>query len=152
MFVQIIYGSEDYKKACEVRQHVLRKPFGFDLYTEDLTQEASYKHFGLRRDEEIIACLIAIPSGQHEIQFRQMAVAPKWQNHGFGKLLLSKAENLLVSEGIQKMWLNARQTATNFYLKMGYHTVGDIFYELNIPHYKMEKFIKTVDKVHFWES
>lgn len=143
MFIEIPYASEAYYQAFELRQAVLRKPFGFDLNDEDLTQENSYRHFGLQHEETVIACLIAIPKSFQEVQFRQMAVDPHWQGKGLGRQLLQSAENTLLHEGIQKIWLNARQKALGFYLKMGYQSVGEKFYELNIPHYKMEKYVSV---------
>jgi predicted GNAT family N-acyltransferase len=39
----------------------------------------------------------------------------------------------------QKIYLHAQTTAIDFYQKYGFQSVGDLFYECEIPHYKMEK-------------
>ncbi|WMN11692.1 GNAT family N-acetyltransferase [Marivirga salinae] len=71
----------------------------------------------------------------------QMAIKPKHQKLGIGKEILNhlllKCENM----GLDAIELNARETAINFYIKMGFETSGDKYpsQKTGIIHQKMIK-------------
>jgi predicted GNAT family N-acyltransferase len=48
---------------------------------------------------------------------------------------------ILKQKGIQKIYCHARASAVPFYENLGFQTVSDQFLEVNIPHFKMQKFI-----------
>ncbi len=69
-----------------------------------------------------------------------MATAAAHQGQGYGRELLSSAENLLRQRGVGLLWCNARVVALEFYRKMGYEESGDPFELPQIgTHYKMFK-------------
>lgn len=77
---------------------------------------------------------------QNAYQLRGMAVVREYHKKGFGKILLTFAETLLLRKSIRCIWMNARISAVAFYKKLGYNTIGDVF---EIPkigaHYVMFK-------------
>ena len=75
-----------------------------------------------------------------QYQIRGMATSAPHQGQGFGKQLLTEAENRLKENGVEFIWCNARVVALNFYTKMGYAIHGSEFEMPEIgPHYKMFK-------------
>jgi predicted GNAT family N-acyltransferase len=56
----------------------------------------------------------------------------------FGKYLMAQMKEYAKSQGATKLRLHAQTQAVSFYEKLGFHTVGDIFEEANIPHVTME--------------
>jgi GNAT superfamily N-acetyltransferase len=70
---------------------------------------------------------------------RQVAVLPQLQGQGIGTMLVQYSENLARQAGFQRMILHARETAVPFYEKLGYARVGNLFEEVTIRHWKMEK-------------
>ena len=70
---------------------------------------------------------------------RQVAVAENRQKQGIGQRLVAYSETWAQRNAFEKMTLHARETAVPFYLKLGYTTVGERFFEVGIPHFKMEK-------------
>jgi predicted GNAT family N-acyltransferase len=68
-----------------------------------------------------------------------MAVPNSMQGKGVGRALMIFAENIARDLGYRKLCMHARTTAVGFYQKLGYHTAGDEFTEVTIPHYVMEK-------------
>ncbi|WP_422083881.1 GNAT family N-acetyltransferase [Ulvibacterium sp.] len=77
---------------------------------------------------------------QNAYQLRGMAVVKEHHKKGFGKILLTFAEALLLQKVIPCIWMNARIGAVDFYKKLGYGTIGNVF---EIPkigmHYVMFK-------------
>ena len=138
MNIKIIqYDSDEYKQECELRHKVLRIPLGMNLYDEDLTKERDYLHIGLFVHDEIKACAIAIVKGFPQI--KQVAVDEEDQGKGYGKIIMEAIEAELIKLGYKRWFVNSRKTALPFYEKLEYKCVGEDFFEVNIPHVKMEK-------------
>lgn len=103
-------------------------------------------HFGLYDNEDIAGVIsvfrAANPAFTDELQFqiRGMAVLPQHQKKGFGEQLVQHAEEYVKQAGGNLIWFNAREAATGFYKKTGYHITGSPF---DIPgvgtHYVMYK-------------
>ncbi len=133
------YKSPEYEKALVLRDRVLRKPLGLTFSAEELKKDEGDIHFGLFEGEVILACLILTRTDNQRMKMRQVAVDDNYQGKGLGKELSEAAEDYALESGFNVMFCNARKTAVPFYQKLGYHTVGDEFTEVNIPHYYMEK-------------
>ena len=81
-------------------------------------------------------------SGQ-QYQLRGMATLDGSQGKGYGKLLLQEAEAILKRKDIDIIWCTARVVAIDFYKKMGYQLISEIFEVPQIgPHYVMFKKLK----------
>lgn len=138
--LEIEFGSDAYKKECDLRNAVLRIPLGLSLFEEDLSLEIQQLHFGLfDESNNLMACAIAVVCSPKEAKIRQMAVSPEHQGKGCGSSIIHFIEAKLVKQGITHLHMHARMTAVNFYEKLGYVRGGQEFVEVGIPHVKMEK-------------
>ena len=142
-FAEIAYGSPDYQETLIHRDRILRRPLGLELSADDVLNEESQRHFILRDEKEILAGLITLPPQETTIKIRQMWVQKNRQGSGLGKHLLDGVAQVLSHEGITTLTLHARETARAFYEKCGYHTHGEPFLEIGIPHIAM---IRQLDK------
>ena len=142
-FAEIAYGSPDYQETLIHRDRILRRPLGLELSADDVLNEESQRHFILRDEKEILAGLITLPPQEATIKIRQMWVQEDLQGSGLGQRLLEKVAQVLSHEGITTLTLHARETARAFYEKCGYHTHGEPFLEIGIPHIAM---IRQLDK------
>lgn len=139
-FRTIAFGSAEFQMECALRNKVLRRPLGLDLYDEDLSQEATQMHFGLfDQNNGLIACVVAIKQSPTEAKIRQMAVNPENVGQGHGRAIIELMEDYLVGRGIKQLSMHARVSALGFYKKLGYEQVGEEFTEVGIPHIKMQK-------------
>jgi predicted GNAT family N-acyltransferase len=137
---EIRHGSTEYQQECALRQEVMRKPLGLNLYDEDLVAERGQIHFGLFDEkDQLLACVIAVPVTATEAKVRQMAVRPPLQGKGCGRLLLEAAEKVLAQRGFTDLYLHSRMTAIGFYEHLGYQRKGPDFMEVGLPHVKMRK-------------
>ena len=136
------FDSDDYLKTLQLRESVLRVPIGQKLSMADTSDEAQQLHFGIFKDCELIACVVAKPlDTRATIKLRQMAVSPCFQGQSFGKTLIGSTEKILRQKGYMSIEMSARQTAIGFYEKLGYRTVGDVFMEIGIAHIAMHKYL-----------
>jgi len=136
---EIKYQTEDYNQELKLRDQVLRKPLGLSLYDENLKAEKDDFHIGAYANDHLIGVLILTKQNKKEIKMRQVAVSEQWRSINVGTALVRYAEHYAKNEGYEIVLLHARKTAREFYMKLGYESVGEEFLEINIPHYCMRK-------------
>jgi len=136
---QIDYGSEEYIKMVALRNQILRKPLGLEYSDDELAQEKKETLIAAFEEDEILGCCVLSNIGNGRYRLRQMAVKNEVQGKGIGASIMSFAETIAKDKGFKFMVLHARETAVGFYEKFGYKVVGDVFIEVNLPHYLMEK-------------
>jgi N-acetylglutamate synthase-like GNAT family acetyltransferase len=135
----IDHGTREYKQMVHLRNEILRKPLGLTFTDEELEQEKEDVLMGAFEDDRLLGCCVLTRMDAVTVRLRQMAVPNNMQGKGIGRALMIFAENIARDLGYRKLCMHARTTATGFYQKLGYSTTGDIFTEVTIPHYIMEK-------------
>lgn len=136
----IEFGTPEYDACLALRNEVLRKPLGLEFNPEQIEKE--WDQTCLSANEEsgrIVGCLLLEARDEHHVKMRQVAVAPEWQSKGVGSQLVKASEQWARRHTFRVMELHARDTAVMFYTKLGYHTDGDQFKEVGIPHFRMLK-------------
>lgn len=133
-----------------VRHPVLRKGKPIASCHFDGDALPTTQHFGLYENDKIEGVISLFEKNNplfednHQLQIRGMAVMENNQGKGFGKLLVTHAEELLKSQNAYLIWFNARENAVGFYQKMGYEIMGNAF---DIPdvgiHYVMWKKLRS---------
>jgi hypothetical protein len=144
VFEEIVFGTDEYRLECGLRNDVLRKPLGLSLTVEELAREEDQLHFGLfELDGNLVACVVAVKLSPTDARIRQMAVSPTHQRKGLGKRLMNELEANLRSRGFTNLVLHARASAVGFYETLGYTIVGDEFMDVTVPHFRMVKVIAS---------
>ncbi|MBK9637828.1 MAG: GNAT family N-acetyltransferase [Bacteroidetes bacterium] len=70
------------------------------------------------------------------IKLERFAILPLYRNNGAGSALV-KAVLADVLPYQKMIYLNAQVPAMNLYKRAGFEEEGELFYEANIPHFKM---------------
>ncbi len=142
MEIRIIkYQSEDYLKAIQLREKILRLPLGLTLTKEFLEQDKEQYHFALFENERILSSLTYKIMSETSIKMRQVATDKHLQGRGLGKKLVLYSEEYMKKKGYSHIILHARDSAIIFYDKLNYISFGEEFEEVGLPHIKMEKYI-----------
>ncbi|MBS6163052.1 MAG: GNAT family N-acetyltransferase [Clostridiales bacterium] len=136
---EIPWRSAAYQAELELRQDILRRPLGLDLYQENLAAEEQDTHIGAFCAGTLVGTLLVKAPHDGRVQLRQAAVRADCRGRGIGAGMFRFAETLCRARGHRLLWLNARRTAEGFYLRLGYRRTGEEFLELGIPHIRMEK-------------
>ena len=140
MALRIIdYDSGEYKQMLNLRNMLLRKPLGLTFDEEELEKEKNDILLGCFDDEKLEGCCLLTATGPKTVRLRQMAVVSGLQGKGIGKVLMQFAENIARDRGYNKIMMHARKTAVGFYEKLGYRKTSDMFEEVTLEHYVMEK-------------
>ncbi len=139
--VIIEFNSREYREELKLRNKILRKPIGMNIYDEDLDDDISDIHIGAFIDDRLIGCLLLKRIDNKLIKMRQVAVNEEYQGKSIGSKMVRYAEDFARSQGYQKLILHARKNAVIFYKRLNYEVSGEEFLEVNIPHYPMEKYL-----------
>jgi ribosomal protein S18 acetylase RimI-like enzyme len=142
MIIEIRTPNSDmeWQNYYDLRYRILRKPWAQLLGSERNEGDATGIHLAIFENRIIKAIARLDISGEHTGQVRFVAVETNEQGKGFGKLIMDEAEKISKERGDRKMILHARETALNFYHKLGYKLVEKshlLFGE--IQHFLMEK-------------
>ena len=137
---EIPFGGEEYAQCLRLRDEVLRRPLGLNLFAEDLSGEGNCRHIAALRGEKAAgtAQLLPDPERPGAMRVRQVAVSADCRGQGLGRKMLDFAVRLAVREGFSAVTVHARETAAGFYRKMGFIQTGPGFLEVGIPHLPME--------------
>lgn len=142
-FEIVDHGSNGFYQALALRDEVLRAPLGLFFSGEDILAEKEYHHFILSVEGRVLATAQMLPIQKSIYKMRQVAVDFEFQSQGLGSKLIEFIENWSVNNSIDKIVLHARETAIEFYKKRRYEIIGDVFTEVGIPHFFMEKHISS---------
>ena len=135
----IDHDTKEYEQMVHLRYEILRKPIGLQFEKEELEKEKEDVLMGAFEDGRILGCCLLTKVDTQTVRLRQMAVPNSMQGKGIGRALMVFAENIARDLGYKKLIMHARKTALGFYEKLGYHTSGNEFEEVTIPHFVMEK-------------
>lgn len=140
----IKYGTKEYEDTLALRNKVMRVPLGLDIYQEDFSCEKNAIIIGMFDEQNLVG--VGVMSHDHtSYKVEYLCVDSDIQSHGFGGRLLEQLESIARKKGATKISMDARVSAKNFYLRHGYHEVGDVFLLDFAPveHIVMEKYLEV---------
>lgn len=125
----------------KLRFEILRKPWGQDENTvRDEWEDQSLHVLMIDENGNAIATGRLQYNSGTEGQIRSMAVAKEFQGQGLGTKVLKFIEEQAMEKKYQKIILDARDLAVEFYKKNGYKIEGDSYTLFDvIPHFRMSK-------------
>ena len=96
-------------------------------------------HIAIFHKKELIAYGRLSALGNGEFQISQMVVSPSYQRQGYGTKVLLKLMEVAEDKQAKAIILKARTTATNFYIKQGFQSTGEVYSSSStgVPHIKM---------------
>lgn len=103
-----------------------------------LPEDDQGQHYGLFFRNELAGVVSLFDSGAGRWQFRKLAVLEKYQRNRLGSALV---QHLLLETkrlGGDVLWCNARASATGFYEKFGFISLGEHFTRNGIDYLIME--------------
>lgn len=130
-----IKDRESANIAFEIRRKVFVEEQHVDQREEYDEHEDEARHYLLFADDK--------PAGtarwrltNNGIKLERFAVLPAFRNKGAGSALVRKVLEDVVALN-KPIYLHSQAAAVSLYRRAGFEQEGDLFYEANIPHYKM---------------
>ncbi len=137
----VAYQSSDYHDVVSLRSKILRAPLGLKFSRNDLKADQEEIIIGLFDQSKLLGCVQLRPIDKNTIKLRQMAIDTPFQRQGLGQKLINFAEGTARKKNYKTIVLHARKEAVNFYKKLNYRICSELFEEVGIPHFKMQKTI-----------
>ncbi|WP_324027540.1 GNAT family N-acetyltransferase [Maribacter sp. BPC-D8] len=97
-------------------------------------------HYGLILGNELIS-VISLFINDGEAQFRKFATLENYQGKGYGSLLLNEIMQISANQSLTRIWCNARQNKTDFYIKFGMTITEKTYVKSGIDFVVMEKIL-----------
>lgn len=142
-FRTILPFTPAYEEMVALRMKVLLEPIGVPPSYINPEKEAGDSLVGAYMDNILVGCCILTAINEATVQLRQMAVAADLQAKGVGRQILYFAEGLAREKGYKLLLMHARDNVVPFYRKCGYIISGELFFEVGIPHRKMQKNLRA---------
>ena len=135
----IEYGTEDYERSIDIRNHAFRIPWGLNIRDEDLTGDQNMDMYGGYLDGTMIATIFLTADDEKTARIKSVAILEEYRVHGLGTYLMNFIEDIARQRGYTKAHLMGRVSVEGFYHKLGYKTLSQPFDYNTIPHIEMEK-------------
>ncbi|MDQ6848225.1 MAG: GNAT family N-acetyltransferase [Candidatus Dormibacteraeota bacterium] len=125
----------------ELRTRVLRNHLPGSPAHAPSDDLADTWHLGAFRGDRLVGVVTVFPQdapghpGVAAQRFRFMAVEPSDQGTGAGSALMKSVIGRARARGDRLLWANGRDTALDFYVRLGFEVVGEGFTESNLPHH-----------------
>jgi len=145
-------NPKEFEQYYHLRWEILRKPFLQAKGSEKDDLDSQAIHRAIFDEHGNVIAVARLHFFQHlQGQIRYMAVTDKYQGKGLGQQLILALEQYAVTFGINKIMLQAREQAVNFYKKLSYHELGFSHSLYNqLKHFTMEKSL-TINGSHLAE-
>ena len=133
-------SKEEWSYYYDLRFRILRKPLGKERGSERNDGDETGIHLTLYDNGELKAITRLDQPESNIGQVRFVAVETGSHGRGYGRLIMEEAESISQQRGDQKMILQARENALEFYKKMNYSIIEKSYLLFDqIQHYLMEK-------------
>lgn len=139
----IAHNSDAYHEVVALRYRVLRAPLGLTFTPEMLAAESENTHLAIYVEDRLAGCLMLERQDANTVKMRQVAIDTALQGKGFGRTLITFAEQIVHRQGYKNIRLMSRETVVPFYARLGYTAVGEIFEEVTLPHQEMRKTLES---------
>jgi len=141
--IEVEFGSDKYNQLLELRLDVLHDSLSDEFI--DGFSEGSCLHVACvdNIEDKVIGGYMLLPVDNNIIRIMQVVVDDKYRGQGIGKDLVAYAEKLAIKNNYKKIVMHARISAVDFYTKLDYKMIGNVFEEKGISFLKMgKKFLK----------
>ena len=133
------FYSTEYEQMVSLRITELLDPIGVPPSYIESEKEKHDLFIGAFENREMIGCCVLTPKTEDTLQLRQMAVRSDYRGKGVGTAIVEFAEEIARENNFSVLMMHARDAVINFYQKCGYAISGAQFFEVGIPHHKMQK-------------
>ncbi len=118
--------KEDFKAYYAVRYRVLREPWGEAKGTEKDDFEAISQHLMAVVEEtgEVVGAIKWLEKSSEVAWLSHVAVLPRWQKQGIGRLLVQAVEKAACDAGYHFIGANSRLNSTSYFERLGYQIKG----------------------------
>ena len=129
-----------YNNLCSDSLMIRKKVFVDEQGFKDEFDETdkTCSHIVLYDNEKSIATCRFFKEGEN-YHIGRVAIIKEYRGQGLGNKIMQVAENEILKEGGKTIEVSAQVRVSDFYKKLGYNKVGDIYFDEYCEHIRMVK-------------
>ncbi|MFP4661070.1 MAG: GNAT family N-acetyltransferase [Halanaerobiales bacterium] len=135
--VKRVDNEIELEKVFELRYQVFVKEQGVPLSIERDKYDQSAEHVMALSGDKVVGCGRIVFNKDYG-KIGRVAVDSEYRRQGVGRMICQELIQIARDQGSKKVILHAQFDSRDFYKKLGFKMVGDIFIEADIKHIKME--------------
>ena len=133
--IKTVESQQEYKKIINIRKKVFIEEQKVPLDIEIDEYELEATHFIVYLNKEPIGC--ARIRFNNFAKLERIAILKKHRSRGFGTKLTEYLIDYCHKKNISDIRLNSQLYVADFYEKIGFKKVGEVFFEAGIKHVEM---------------
>ncbi|MFW6269079.1 MAG: GNAT family N-acetyltransferase [Bacillota bacterium] len=135
--IKTVENKKEFDQVLRLRYRVFVEEQGVPVELERDDKDEEAVHVIAEIDNQTVGCgRIVFTEGKAKIG--RLAVDKNWRQQGIGSKICLSLINIARTQGYDKVILHAQLDSVEFYKRLGFATVSDIFEEAGIDHIKME--------------
>ena len=118
-------SPKDIDELDELLWRILWQPLGFprDVHQEFKVEGESVELVA-KESGRVTGGVVAVWTGDTEVELRHLAVAPEAQNQGTGRRLIESVVEIVRPKGCRRVHTIARNTSVDFFRSLGFKTAS----------------------------
>ena len=143
MIVTVVNNRIDKKHVLNIRHAVFvnEQKVPIEEEIDEFDESDSVIHLlGTHQSTQIAASRIRFVDNYAKLE--RIAVLKEFRGKQFGADMVKAMEEVILTEDCIHAVLNAQTYAEEFYKKLGYTKISDVFMDAGIPHITMDKKLK----------
>ena len=129
-------------KNFQIRLEVFNKeqnvPYELDMDLAEFNGEMFL--YTDESEENYVACA-RILYEKDRIHLGRVAVLKEYRGKGYATKMIYAIERIVKTMGVKEIYVEAQLTAKAFYEKLGYQSYGEVFWDANMEHTYMRKYV-----------
>ena len=139
--IKKVENEEEFEKALNVRFRVFVDEQGVPRELERDEKDEEAIHVIAQNKDKTVGCG-RIVFHEEKAKLGRLAVDKSWRQQGIGSSICRKLIKIAEKKGYRQIILHAQLHSVDFYKKLGFESIGNVFEEAGIDHKKMIHKIK----------
>ncbi len=123
--IEPVASPKDADELDELFWRILWQPLGLPRNVrQGFKVDGESLELVAKEDGRVIGGVVAIWTGDTEVELRHLAVGPEVQNQGTGRRLIESVVEIVRPKGCQRVHTIARNTSVGFFRNLGFRTAS----------------------------
>ena len=121
--IECATSPKDVDELDELLWRILWQPLGFPRNVrQGFKVDGESIELVAKENGRVMGGVVAVWTGDTEVELRHLAVSPETQNQGTGRRLIESVVEIVRSKGCRRVHTIARNTSVGFFRNLGFRT------------------------------
>ncbi|MEJ6952398.1 peptide-methionine (S)-S-oxide reductase MsrA [Natronospora cellulosivora (SeqCode)] len=145
LIVKKVANEKELEEIFALREKVFVGEQGVPINIERDDADSEAVHILAKNEDKVIACARLVIIDDYA-KLGRLAVDREFRRKGVGSEVCKAIINIAREMRLKKIILHAQYHSKEFYFKLGFQAIGDVFFEAGIKHIKMFQYLSDDKK------